>query len=85
MNHHAVTHTHTHTSAPLAGLRRAPAPEAGLSVRGVPTVTPAHRSQQTDVVPQRADAAAEGDEEHDHAHSDEDDGRVDQEGVPDGV
>lgn len=38
--------------------------------------------EEADVLSERSDAAAEGDEEHDHAHHDEDDGRVDEERVP---
>lgn len=38
--------------------------------------------EEADVLSEGSDASAEGDEEHDHAHHDEDDGWVDEERVP---
>lgn len=38
--------------------------------------------EEADVLSEGSDASAERDEEHDHAHHDEDDGWVDEERVP---
>lgn len=44
-----------------------------------------YRLQEADVLSKSSNAATEGDEEHDHAHHDQDDRRVDQERVSDRV
>lgn len=38
--------------------------------------------EEANVLSERANAAAEGDEEHDHPHHNQDDSRVDEECVP---
>lgn len=64
----------------MAGRATAETPRSHAGAGGTPQRDPlsprTHRLQQTDVLPQGADAAAEGDEEGEDAHHDQQDGGV---------